>query len=175
MSAVKADTHMKYPLFVSALALLLLTAPVPADTMKIPEDEPAASVDVPKSWKPEATDKGIATESPDKVATVFFEVTSEKGTDKLIDVNIDWLVKEQEVRIDPATKKEADFENAGRQWKRISWDADSKEWGPASVGFMFTQSRRGQGSDDYLLDHEERREKHDAVLSKMLDSVKSIE
>jgi hypothetical protein len=35
--------------------------------VNIPEDKPAISVDIPDSWKPEETDKGIACESPDKL------------------------------------------------------------------------------------------------------------
>ena len=86
------------PLFISrrgffaALAFSLsLTSFAPAGTVNIPQDDPAVSVDIPDSWKPEETDKGIACESPDKVATIFFEVTSGSGLDALIDENVDWL------------------------------------------------------------------------------------
>ena len=63
---------------------LLLASLAPAETINIPEDEPAISVNIPETWKPEAIDKGIACESPDKVATIIFEVTTEKGLDALI-------------------------------------------------------------------------------------------
>jgi hypothetical protein len=166
---------MKYPLLAPAIALLLLTASVPADVVKIPEKDPVASVDVPADWKPEATDKGVATESPDKVATVFFEASTEDGLEALIEENVEWLVKEQAVKIDRATKKKADFENAGRQWNKISWSADSKEWGPAVVGFMFTKVGKGKVlTITYWITNKDR-EKHDAVLAKMLDSVKAID
>jgi hypothetical protein len=39
-------------------------------TLNIPKDDPAISLDVPHSWKPEVIDKGIAGESPDQLATV---------------------------------------------------------------------------------------------------------
>jgi hypothetical protein len=51
---------------------LLLASPAPAGTVNVPEDKPAISVEIPDSWKPEETDNGIACESPDKVATIFF-------------------------------------------------------------------------------------------------------
>jgi hypothetical protein len=82
---------------------LLLTGLASAGTVNVPEDKPAISVEIPDSWKPEETDNGIACESPDKVATIFFEVTSAKGLDALIEENIDWLTKDQGVELDKAS------------------------------------------------------------------------
>ena len=66
----------KIVLPVAVLAFsLLLSIFAAAETLNIPEDDPAISLDVPHSWKPEVTDKGIACESPDQVATVYFAVT----------------------------------------------------------------------------------------------------
>ena len=62
---------------------LLLTGLASAGTVNIPADKPAVSVNIPDSWKPEETDKGIACESPDKVATLFFEVTSGEELDAI--------------------------------------------------------------------------------------------
>jgi hypothetical protein len=46
----------KTALSVAALAFyLLLPSSAPADTVNIPEDEPAISLDIPASWKPEVT------------------------------------------------------------------------------------------------------------------------
>ena len=71
-----------------ALALSLtfpfLVPTLSAKTIKIPEGDAVVSVDVPDSWGPENTEKGVAVESADKEATVFFEVTSAKGTDALL-------------------------------------------------------------------------------------------
>jgi hypothetical protein len=87
---------------------LVLSSLAPAGTLNIPEDKPAISVDIPDSWKPETTDKGIACESPDKVATIFFEVTSAKGLEALIDENVDWLTKDQGVQLDKASEQTGD-------------------------------------------------------------------
>src|SRR3981081_4338384 len=126
---------------VAALACsLLLDNLAPAATVNVPEDKPAISVDIPDSWKPEATDKGIACESPDKVATIFFEVTSAKGLDSLIEENVDWLTKDQGVQLDKASEQKQEFEAANLGWKRISWSGTSTEWGPAIVGFAFTET-----------------------------------
>src|SRR5580704_1591516 len=98
--------------FAALPLFLLLTSLAPAGTVNIPEDKPAISVDIPDSWKPEQTDKGIACESPDKVATVFFEVTSAKGQDALIDENVDWLTQDQGVQIDKTSEQKQEFESA---------------------------------------------------------------
>jgi hypothetical protein len=159
----------------AALAFsLLLTSLSPADTVKIPEDNPAISVNIPESWKPEETDKGFACESPDKLATVIFEVTSTKGADALIDENIDWLIKDQGVQIDKASDKTLDFEAAGLAWKRISWNGNSKEWGPATVGFAFTDAGNGKVLTVTYWITTKDQEKHFPTLEKIFESVKLI-
>jgi hypothetical protein len=62
-------------------------------------------------------------------------VTTKKGLDALIQENVEWLVKDQSLQLDKASEHKGDFETGGLKWSRISWDGDSKEWGPATVGF----------------------------------------
>jgi hypothetical protein len=160
---------------VAVLALFLqFTGLAPAGTLNIPEDKPAVSVDVPESWKPEETDKGIACESPDKVATIFLEVTSTKGLDALIDENIDWLTKDQGVKIDKSSEQKQDFEAANLQWKRISWSGDSKEWGPATVGFAFADAGDGKVLTVTYWITKKDQEKHFPVIEKIFESVKRV-
>lgn|GEM_PF-5585108 len=70
-------------------------------------------MNIPETWKPEATDKGVARESPDKITTIIFEVTTEKGLDALFQENVEWLVKDQSVQLDKASDQKQDFESAG--------------------------------------------------------------
>ena len=158
----------------AAIILALLAGTASADIVKIPAEKPVATVDIPKSWKPEELEAGVACESPDQVATVIFEVTSKKGVDALIDENIDWLTKEQEVDIDAATQKSKDFETGGVSWKRISWDGKSKELGPSVVGFMFTELSNGKMLTVTYWITKKNKEKHEGTLEKMLSSVKTI-
>jgi hypothetical protein len=139
-SAHLPSTTMKILKALSALSLsVLLTSTALADIVNVPARRPVVTIDVPDSWKPEETEKGIGIESPDSVATVFFEIArSEKGLKTIIDDNIDWLVKEQEVRVKGSTKVEKDIAVGGIKSSLMSYDADSKEWGPAKVGFIFT-------------------------------------
>jgi hypothetical protein len=41
--------------------------------------------------------------------------------------------------LDRASEQKQEFEAGNREWKRISWSGESKEWGPATVGFAFTE------------------------------------
>lgn len=81
------------------LAFSLFAASAFAKTIKLPEDSPVVSVNVPDSWKPEDTEQGITSESPDGEATVMFEIADAKSMDALIDENTNWF-KEQKVVID---------------------------------------------------------------------------
>jgi hypothetical protein len=153
---------------------LQLTGLAPAGTLNIPEDKPAISVDVPDSWKPEETDKGIACESPDKVATIFLEVTSAKGLDALIDENIDWLTKDQGVQLDKSSEQKQEFEAGNVEWKRISWSGDSKEWGPATIGFAFADGGNGKVLTVTFWITKKDQEKHFPAIEKIFESVKRI-
>lgn len=166
---------MNKSVFAAVLAAVCFTSPAFAESIEIPKDEPACTVTVPSSWKPEETDHGYAIESPDQVATVLLETTSKKGVEKLIDENVDWLTKEQEVKIDAATKKEEDFELAGRSWSRISWDAKSKEWGPSVVGFIFSKVGKEKLLTITYWITKKDNEKHMPALEKIFSSVKSVE
>jgi hypothetical protein len=159
----------------AALAFsLLLTSHAPAETVSIPEDQPAISLDIPHSWKPEVTDQGIGCESPDKVATIYFEVTPVKGVDALIDQNIDWLTKEQSVKVDKASEEKESFETGGLKWERISWTGDSKDWGASSVGFLFTDAGNGKILTVTYWITKEDQEKDFPTVKKILESVKLI-
>jgi hypothetical protein len=154
--------------------LLFLTSFASAGTVNVPEDKPAISVEIPDSWKPEETDKGIACESPDKVATIFFEVTSAKGLDALIEENIDWLTKDQGVELDKASEQKQEFETTNLQWKRISWSGTSKEWGPATVGFVFTDGGDGKVLTVTYWITKKDQEKHFPIIEKIFESVKRV-
>jgi hypothetical protein len=158
------------------LTLSLLPAISPAGTIKIPKDEPAASLTIPDSWEPEDSDDGILAESPDNVATVFFKVVaSEKEMGALVDDSIDWLTKEHDVTLDASSKSEKDFEDSGRKWSRISWSGNSKEWGPAVVGFLFTDLGNGKVLTITYWISKKDSEKNLDTLGKIFSSVKAVE
>ena len=156
-----------------ALFLSFLIGSAMAGTISIPVKRPAVMINIPDSWEPEETDKGISCESPDQVATLFFEVaSSEKGMNKLIDQNIDWLVKEQGVKIVAETQQEGETMVGGLKSSQISYDAKSKEFGPAKVGFIFTMVGEKLLVTTYWFS-KKGYEKHDATVKQILESVRS--
>jgi hypothetical protein len=151
---------------------LLINGPARAGTVNIPEEKPAVSVEIPDSWKPESTDKGIACESPDKVATIFLEVTTSNELDALIDENIDWLTKDQGVQLEKASEQKQEFETSNLKWKRISWSGSSKEWGPATVGFVFADAGDGKTLTVTYWVTKKDQEKHIPTIEKIFESAK---
>jgi len=167
---------MKTSIITLSLVLSLLPALVSAGTIKIPKDDPAASLTIPNSWEPEDSDGGVLAESPDNVATVFFKaVGTEKEMGTLIDDSIDWLTKEHDVKLDASSKEEKDFEDSGRKWSRISWAGSSKEWGPAVVGFLFTDLGNGKVLTVTYWISKKDSEKNLEMLGKIFASVKPVE
>ena len=166
---------MKIANIVIALLLTASVASAVAGTVKVPSKKPIITVNIPDSWEPEETGKGIACESPDKVATVFFEiVATEKGMNKLIDENIEWLMSDRGVDIKADTKQEKDFEVGGIKSSLMSFDASSKEFGPAKVGFIFTPINDKVLVTTYWITVKGY-EKQDAALTKILNSVSPIQ
>lgn len=168
---------MKNTLAIATLVLALFTTLAPAGTIKIPADKPAATVTIPDSWEPEEDEDGVLAESPDNVATIFLEiVTDEKEMEAAIESSLEWLVKDHEVKVEADTKEEKDFKDeSGREWSRISWSAESKEWGPAVVGFLFSEVGDGKVLTITYWISKTDSEKTLGTLGKIFSSVKKIE
>lgn len=155
------------------LSLALVTATLSAKTIKVPDEDPAVTVNVPESWNPEQIEKGITTESEDKEATIFFEITEAKDTSEVLDENIKWL-KGEKVTIDPATKTEKDFKAGSMSWSSISWKGTSEEWGPATIGFAFSDVGHGKVLVMTYWITKKGMALHEAELNKIFESVKKI-
>ena len=118
---------MKKTSLLLALIFTLTTAMAPADTIKVPQDEPAVTLNIPDNWEPDQDDAGVLAESPDNVATVYFEVVgSEDELKEAIEGSVEWLA-EHEVKVDESTQEEKEFKTGEREWKVISWTANHKE------------------------------------------------
>ncbi len=167
MSIIKSIAAIVLSFFVLGSAFAI--------TVNVPADHAAATISVPSSWKPEETEKGISCESPDGVTSIFFEVVaSEKDMNALIDENIDWLVKDNGIKINGQPKETKDFLVGGIKSSLISYSADSKEFGAAKVGFIFTPVGKKLLVTTYWITDKEFDDKHDAELTKVLDSIKAV-
>lgn len=166
---------MKNTLLTATLLITLIPALAPAATVSLPKEKPAMTATVPDDWEPEESDDGILAESADNVATIYFEVVAtEKEMDSVIEESLKWLTEDHEVKVDAATKETKDFEDSGRKWSRISWTGDSKEYGPAVVGFLFTEVGGGKVLTVTYWVSKKDSEKNLETLGKIFSSVKSV-
>ena len=74
----------------------------------------------------------------------------------------------------PAAEQKQEFEAANLGWRRISWSGSSKEWGPATVGFAFTDAGNGKVLTVTYWVTKKDQEKHFPTIEKIFESVKRI-
>ncbi|MBV9656633.1 MAG: hypothetical protein JO295_00860 [Verrucomicrobia bacterium] len=160
-------------LALGAILSLVLLSDARAKTIKIPEDSPVVSVSIPSDWEPDTTDEGVECESPDKEATIFFEVTTAKKIDELTKENIDWL-KKQKVTVDQKTEKSNEFEAGGMKWSSVAWKGTSEEWGPANIILAYADCGSGKVLMVTYWVTEKGEAKHGKQLTEILDSVKKL-
>ncbi len=123
--------------------LPLLAGSALAKDLKIPSDEPVASVSLPAGWTSEETDNGISCQSKDGDATIFFEVAKgEKETTALVNENIQFLA-DQKVTIDKSSQKDREFEGAGLKWSVLEYSGKD-ESGDEHIQMMFTEIKPGK-------------------------------
>ncbi len=165
---------MKALSFSSLLALLFCLACAPvtrAGTINIPVSAPLMTVDIPESWEPEETDNGVVCETPDKEATIFFEVTSAKKIEALTEESIDWL-QDQDVTIDKSTEKTKEFKAGGLDWSLVSWDGKNDEFGPATIMLAFADAGKGKVILVTYWVTKKGESKYEGELTKIFDSVR---
>ena len=63
---------------------------------------------------------------------------------------------------------------AGRKWSRISWSGNSKEYGPAIIGFLFTEVGEGKVLTVTYWISKKDSDKSLETLGKIFSSVKTI-
>ncbi|MEO6054372.1 MAG: hypothetical protein ABIP97_10190 [Chthoniobacterales bacterium] len=164
----------KILLLTLTLALTGLVSNASAGTIKLPKEDPAVSITVPDSWKPEDTDQGFACESEDQAATIIFEVSPAKKIDSLIDENVDWLVKDQKVVIDKSSEKKSELEAGGIKWSLLTWDGKNDEYGPATITLAFGDIGKNQILMITYWVTKKGEKIHAAELNKILDSIKKV-
>ena len=106
--------------------------------------------------------------------TLFYGAASLDGFLATADDNIDWLVKEQEVNVKGNTLKNSDIAVGGIKSSLMSYDADSKEYGPAKVGFIITPLASTVLITTFWISVKGF-EKQEPVLNQILASVKPVQ
>ena len=124
------------PFFAFLLAATLFTVSAQAKTMKVPSENSVASITFPDSWDPEEIDNGVAGQSADEaVYMAVVAVASEKGMNAEIDDTFAML-KEHNVELDQATKKENKFKVGGFDAEEMLFQGKDED-GPTAVSITF--------------------------------------
>lgn len=167
---------MKKSVFLAALFLSILPPAARAETIPLPAEDSVALVTVPDEWTPEVTEEGVMAESPDGVTMIYFElIGTVEELDALLEANLTWLMEDNAVEVDQDSMEEHEFKDGSRTWSRISWSGESKENGPALIGFLFSPVGGGKIlTVTYWIDKEGSEESLE-VLAKIFSSVKSVE
>ena len=129
-------------IFLALCLLPLLAGSAFAKDIKIPSDDPIASVTLPAGWTSEETDNGISCQSEDGAATIVFDVADAKNFDALIQDNVKYL-NEQKVTIDKSSEKEREFEAAGMKWSAVEYSGND-EYGPEHIQLMAADIKPGK-------------------------------
>lgn len=169
---------MKKLALTASLLLALLANTSFGGTVKLPEEMPAATVSLPDDWEPEEDENGgVLAESPDNVTTIYFDIVGSKDElDETIEASLKWLMEDHKVSVKAESKEEKEADIGGRSYQMVNFDGESKEWGPAEVGFFFTPV--GQGKVlviTYWVSKENSDKSTDTLVNKILPSVKSVE
>ena len=160
--------------FVLATTLALFTLGAQAAVIKIPEGKAAVSINVPDKWEPETYDRGVLINSPDGTVTVSLDFAkSDKDIDSIVDEAIEWLVKEQGVKVNGKSGKDIKGTVGGIASEGLVFDATHKEYGPARVGFLFTPIASGLLITTYWVD-KKGADKSVAEVNRILGTVRAL-
>ena len=149
----------------------LLAAPAFSKTLKLPNDEfPIASITFPDNWEPEEIDNGVAGQSPDTaVYLAAVAVGSEKGMSAEIDDTFAML-KEHDVTIDKASKKESKFDLNGVEVEEMTFKGKDED-GPTTISIAFVPVEKKVVVITYWVTTAKEKQ-HQGEVAKILKSLK---
>ncbi|MGL4196507.1 MAG: histidine kinase [Allorhizobium sp.] len=157
--------------FLATTAIILITATSSfAGTFTFPADEPAATVEIPDSWKPGETDYGVEATSPDNGTYISFDAAGAEDMDKVIS-DVFAFLEENGVTPDPASQTESKGEQNGMVYETLSWKGTDKD-GPVTIGVgVVTLSPEKIAIVTYWASAETE-EANNAEVNKILTSIK---
>jgi len=162
-----------FKLLLSAVVIALCAATsAQAKTLKVPSDEfPIASINIPDSWEPEEVNNGVAGTSED--GAVYLSVVA-VGSDKGMKAELDdtfAMLKEHDVDLDQASKKENKFKINGLDAEEMVFQGKDED-GAASVSITFVTIKDKLLVVTYWVSTEEEK-KHEEEVGKIVGSLKA--
>ena len=172
MNAEIAMTSFSVTFALSALTVLTLSLPAPAATCALPPKNPAITMVLPDSWKPEEIDYGYSAMSPDQDVFFSVEYADAKSIDKMTDNNAAWMKENKIVPTAEAVKSTVDFH--GLKGDLLHFVAKDDN-GPTNVDFVFTDAGQGRIFMFTLWASDDEMKNHAADFDKIVKSIKPIE
>lgn len=124
-------------LCIAAALALSLASPAWAKKFAFPQNDPAATVTIPDTWKTKSIKYGFQAKSPD--GDVFFSVESAsvKAMDKMLDENTAWM-KENNIKV-TAKAAERELDLGGLKSKLLVYPAKDDN-GETEVTLVFAEA-----------------------------------
>ncbi len=159
-------------LFSAVVIALLFLSTAAAKSWKLPNEEfPIATIDIPESWEPEEINNGVAGTSDDgAVYLSVVAVGSDKGVKAELD-NVFAMLKDHDVELDQATKKESKFKLNGLDAEEMVFQGKDED-GAASVSITFVTIKDKLLVITYWVSTEEEK-KHQDEVSKIIGTLKA--
>lgn len=128
-----------------AFALSVAAAPLFANTLSVPADEPAFTVDIPADWKPKVdkADKSVEATEPGDHVYMCGWVVPDKTDISEVASDLDGILKDSMKSIDEK-KKEETIENNGIKFNVVEGSGIDKREG-SKVEFFVAFFKAGKG------------------------------
>jgi hypothetical protein len=169
LSSPSANT-MKHSLACFVLALSL-TSPALADTLKIPEDKPVASITFPDGWKAAVTGEGISASSED--GTVFVDVIATNPV--ILGASIDKAFALLHVKPDIDTWKDTKSTMNGMNVVQHTLDAkDEKKGTIVKLTLTGVEVTKEKGVLVILRGTADGQKEHEAEVTAIMESIAAI-
>ncbi|HEX7517365.1 MAG TPA: hypothetical protein VF345_08780 [Chthoniobacterales bacterium] len=152
------------------LIALSLTAPALADTLKIPEDKPVASITFPEGWKAAVTSEGISASSED--GTVFIDVITTNPT--ILGASIDKAFALLHVKPDIDTWKDTKSTMNGMNVVQHTLDAKDDKGNVVKLTLTGVEVTKEKGVLVILRGTAEGQKEHEAEVTAIMESIAAV-
>ncbi len=162
---------MNKPLL-ALLTLTALAAPAFAETVKLPDESPYASITIPENWKPEKYDDGVECMSPDKGVYIAVEGIDGENVKSSVEEAIKYL-KKKGVTVKSESQTTKDFKIGELAAGEILWDGKDED-GDCIISLTFVQITPKKGLMAIYWASPASEKKYSATLGKIVRSIVAL-
>lgn len=140
-----------------------------AETHKVPEEKPVATVSIPDDWKTNAFDDGVEATSEDGEVYLAIEKANAKGVSDSMDEALKYL-KDKGVKVDTETMKQSEGKLAGMDVVDIDFKGKDDD-GDANISLMIISVSSDKGLLLTYWASPEGEKKHQSELNEITQSI----